>query len=428
MRTSCFLTLGGLVVASLAGCTKGVDVPTLAGPSTFARSLVLKAEKDTLLQNGLDTTRISVTAVGPTGQSEAVTVRAQILVDNIPQDFGSLSTKNFVTPATVIYTAPPASATGVQPAHTVTIGFTPQDSGDFRAEFMRTIDLQLIPAGVILPSNPALRANFVVSPAAPQAFQSVTFDASTTTNGPGDTPPTCLDACSYSWNFGDGTSGSGRITQHTYRTAGTFQVTLVVTDSRGSQATVAKPVPVTASPAPTPVVRFSPSAPGVNTDVFFNASESTADRNTGRTIARYDWDFGDGTTASGATVTHRFSAPGSYAVVLKVTDDVGSTGQIVTPVPVTATGGLTADLTFLPTTPRPGQTVSFNASNSKSDTSTIVSYKFNYGDGSAEEVGTSPTQTHVYAAPGDYVTTVVVTDAVGRTATKQVSVPVKVAP
>ncbi len=104
-----------------------------------------------------------MTAIGPTGQSEAVTVRAQIFVDGIPQDFGTLSTKNFVTPATVIYTAPPASTTGVQPSQTVTIGFTPQDSGDFRSEFTRTIDLQLIPPGVILPSNPALRADFVVS-------------------------------------------------------------------------------------------------------------------------------------------------------------------------------------------------------------------------------------------------------------------------
>ena len=58
MRTSSFLALGVLVLATLAGCAKGVDVPALAGPSTYARSILLKAEKDTLLQNGFDTTRI----------------------------------------------------------------------------------------------------------------------------------------------------------------------------------------------------------------------------------------------------------------------------------------------------------------------------------------------------------------------------------
>ena len=44
---------GVLVLATLAGCTKDVEIPALAGPSTFARSIVLTAEKDTLMQNGL---------------------------------------------------------------------------------------------------------------------------------------------------------------------------------------------------------------------------------------------------------------------------------------------------------------------------------------------------------------------------------------
>jgi PKD repeat protein len=90
---------------------------------------------------------------------------------------------------------------------------------------------------------------------------------------------------------------------------------------------------------------------------------------------------------------------------------------------VTASGGLTADLTFQPASPKPGQTVAFNASNSASATSTIVTYKFNFGDGD-EVTGTSPTQTHVYNVVGTYVATVVVTDAQGRTATKQATVTV----
>jgi PKD repeat protein len=418
MRTSWLSVSGVLVLATLTGCTtKSVEIPVLAGPSTFARSLVIKAEKDTLLQNGQDTTRITVTALGPTGQSEAMNLRAQIFVDGVPQDFGTLSSKNFVTPATIIYTAPPASTTGVQPSHTVTIGFTPQDSGDFRGEFTRTIDLQIIPAGVILPSNPALRADFTVSPESPAAFSVATFDASLTTNGIGDPAPACRDACSYSWNFGDGTTGSGMITSHTFRAAGNFQVTLVVSDSRGSTATVAKTVTVTASPAPTAVFRFSPSAPGVNTDVFFNAAESVADRNTGRSIVRYDWNFGDGSTASGSTATHRFSAPGAYAVVLRVTDDVGSTGQVVQTITVTS-GNPVASMTVTPNPTRLGQPTTFNASGSTSSAgSTITSYTFNYGDGSPSETSSSPIQTHVYGGTGVVTAVLTVTDSVGRTGT-----------
>ncbi len=43
------------------------------------------------------------------------------------------------------------------------------------------------------------------------------------------------------------------------------------------------------------------------------------------TIAQYYWNFGDGSTATGATVTHSYATPGVYNAVLKVTDSVGAT-------------------------------------------------------------------------------------------------------
>ena len=95
---------------AVAGCTvKDVDQPALAGPSTFANSITMVADRDTLTQNGVDFTDIRITALGPDGQSENIPLRAQIYVDGVPKDFGTLSTKTPITPTTIRYTAPPAS-------------------------------------------------------------------------------------------------------------------------------------------------------------------------------------------------------------------------------------------------------------------------------------------------------------------------------
>jgi PKD domain len=54
--------------------------------------------------------------------------------------------------------------------------------------------------------------------------------------------------------------------------------------------------------------------------VTFNASGSKAAP--GRTLVEYSWNFGDGSTKTGPVVTHDFN-PGTYTVVLTVTDDIG---------------------------------------------------------------------------------------------------------
>ena len=316
MRTIKLSLIAAIAATAVAGCTvKDVDTPAFSGPSSMARTIVMTADRDTLFQDGVSEAAIRLTAQVQPGQSENVRLRAQVFVDGVAQDFGTLSNKNPITPTTIFYRAP--TSTGQTPT-TVTIAVTPDDSGDFRAEVARTVDLRLIPPGVILPVNPSLIANFTFTPATPRVLDVVTFNASTTTNG----GAACGQNCTYTWNFGDGTTGAGQVVIHQYRQVSTFPVTLTVTDQRGAQAMSIQPVPVTAAAPPTVVFTFSPTEPEPGKTVFFNASESKAAE--GRVLVDYFWDFGDGSTASGAAVSHIFAAAGNFVVTLKVTDEAGT--------------------------------------------------------------------------------------------------------
>lgn len=62
----------------------------------------------------------------------------------------------------------------------------------------------------------------------------------------------------------------------------------------------------------------------VNYEVAFDATESSGSS----AIATYEWDFGDGTTGSGATTTHAFAEEGTYTVRLTVTGEDGGTGTV----------------------------------------------------------------------------------------------------
>ncbi len=169
----------------MAGCTvKDVDTPALAGPSTFANSIVMTANTNTLVQDGVSQALITIKATDAAGNLKNIPLRAEITVDGTVQDFGRLNTKTPIANITqLIYTAPPSSALAAgQVAQTVTIVVTPTDAGDFRSEVPRQLDIRLLPQGIIQPTNPNLTASFTVTPASPQVMSTATFDASTTTN------------------------------------------------------------------------------------------------------------------------------------------------------------------------------------------------------------------------------------------------------
>jgi hypothetical protein len=91
-------------------------------------------------------------------------------------------------------------------------------------------------------NNPPI-ASFVFSPTDPKVGTIVYFNASSSSDSDGY-------IVSYKWDFGDGNSGYGVQTSHTYSYTGTFQVTLVVRDDDGATGAVSQQVTVSEAEEP----------------------------------------------------------------------------------------------------------------------------------------------------------------------------------
>ena len=143
---------------------------------------------------------------------------------------------------------------------------------------------------------------------------------------------------SYSWNFGDGTAATiGAQSTHAYAAGGTYTVQLTVTDAGGLTDVTSTPVTVTAANK-APTAKITASMSGA-TATLSGAGSTDADG----TIANYAWNFGDGTTGTGVSVSHTYTAYGSFTVTLLVTDNAGAKGSATTSVTASAVTAVSAD-------------------------------------------------------------------------------------
>jgi PKD repeat protein len=120
----------------------------------------------------------------------------------------------------------------------------------------------------------------------------------------------------YEGHFGDGSGSSGPTATHTYATLGRYDVTLIVTDAGGA-TDIAR---LNVSGNKPPIASFTVVCKGPSCS-FDGSASSDDDGN----ITSSAWDFGDGTTAVGAIVSHAYAADGAYDVKLFVTDNLGAT-------------------------------------------------------------------------------------------------------
>lgn len=197
-------------------------------------------------------------------------------------------------------------------------------------------------------------------------------------------------ALTYSWNFGDNTTGTGVAPTHTYTASGTYNVCLVVADTAGiCSDTICDTVNVNLIP-PSCNATFTTNIN--NATAFFTAQPVQLGWN-------YSWNFGDNTTGTGVVTSHQYQASGTYTVCLTVTDSANNcTSTFCDTVNIT----ISCVATFTNTGNNNLQT--FNAT----PLNINWTYSWDFGDNTT---GTGVITTHTYTSSGTFTVCLTVTDS-----------------
>ncbi len=216
----------------------------------------------------------------------------------------------------------------------------------------------------------------------------------------------------WEWSFGDGVGGTGPVVSHVYATPGSYRVRLTVTDQRGFQnsqektfnSTTPPPVAPTATPTSVPPT-FTATAPPI--------------------VAPTDTPQAVQPTVIIPTDTPQAIQP------LPTLETPTETPQAVQPLP-TEEPPVVAPLPVIPPTANiqgsssgyVGEPVTFDASTSTQGSSPIVSYSWNFGDGTIAGPSSSPQATTLYNQPGTYQVSVIVTDQDGQSSSATMAVTI----
>ena len=252
-----------------------------------------------------------------------------------------------------------------------------------------------------------LNVTVTAAPTAPQVGAPVTFTATATQ--PTGTP--AIDR--YEWSFGDGSRvvTAGNTTSHAYDSAGRRVVTVRAVEQDGRTGTAR--IEIDVSPRPPLNVNLSadPLRATVGDVVVFTAAVS------GSTvpIARYEWNFGDGTrvTTTGNVVNHVYDRAATREAEVRVVDQDGQTGVGRTTVEVAPRAPLNVNLTTDPLRATVGDVVVFTAAVSGS-TVPIARYEWDFGDGTRVTT-TGNVVNHVYDRAATREAEVRVVDQDGQT-------------
>lgn len=259
-------------------------------------------------------------------------------------------------------------------------------------------------------ANSSPNASFAASNSGGVVPLVVNFDASGSNDPDGD-------ALTYAWDFGDGSTGAGVTVSHTYATIGTYTVVLTVSDGLLADSQSAQVVVTPANSAPSAAITASGTLGQAPYQVSLDASGSSDPDGDSLT---YNWDFGDGTGDSGASVSHIYTTGGSFTVTLTVSD--GSLSDSETLV-ITVSAPNVAPVASFTSSSASGQApfeMTFDASGSSDPNGDALTYAWEFGDGST---GSGAIVSHEFTFAGTFTITLEVSDgALNSTATTQVTI------
>jgi PKD repeat protein len=204
---------------------------------------------------------------------------------------------------------------------------------------------------------------------------------------------------SWLWDFGDGNTSTDENPLHVYQNAGTYTVSLTITDIGGCTNSIEQPDAVVYIPYPDPAFAVDETL-GCIGDVFTFTNNSTGN------AVSYQWNFGDGGTSTAENPVYSYSAEGTYSITLTAFNANGCDSSI-TEIALIDIQHPDADFSAFPTFAFcPPLLVSFTDLSSTD----AVSWFWDFGNGSSSSL---QNPSHIYTESGTFSVFLVVTNANG---------------
>jgi PKD repeat protein len=212
---------------------------------------------------------------------------------------------------------------------------------------------------------------------------------------------------SWSWDFGDGKRSSEKNPSHSYTQAGSYAVSLTVTNAFGVSDSTSQFVSL--SLGDPPVADFQVQTDGLRA-LFTDASM-------GGKPTKWSWDFGDGATSTAQNPSHVYAQAGTYNVTLTASNAAGSSSK---------TKFATVSLGDPPKADFELQVNGLNVVFLDASTGKPTNWSWSFGDGSSS---TAQNPSHTYAQAGTYTVSLTASNAAGSsTKAKLVTVSLGDAP